>query len=484
MYCRMSSRVIDCLVTVMSVATSTLSAVNTEDLSWQVSNYGGLSPRKVTLLLEHGHLDLVVQAAQERGEWFCAEGAVQELCRAGEFGRALEVMEPFVATGWRAALWAKAEILSRAGRVAEAVDLVFPDEEDRASPIVCRNVAEVLAKAGCVDEAIDLLVPHIGESWIRTALVKITVDKDRDERVLELIAPHAEAARRAGDEGRRDSSCSDAQELQARVLERAGRADKAIRILGEDMARRRFLSENTLTAYAELLARHGRLEELRELASGQDAHSVLDIHARALREHGRAEEAETVMREAIAADDWVGYRAWLSSVLLEDGRLDDAIAVAEPGFSWYDCSNLLAPLVYPLLDRPAELLHLLDHPLTVPHHGHQEFQHWWRAFALAGLGRAEEAIAVVEAHPDPWTDPRIIRAGLLSTAGRLAEAAAELRDLGTIAAREELFEVLVQQGQATEAITAHPTVAEQRAAKAKTESVPLGEDGYSAEPPF
>ncbi|MFG2330990.1 tetratricopeptide repeat protein [Streptomyces sp. NPDC048604] len=440
-----------------------------DDLAWQVSNYGGLSSRKVDLLLEHGHLDLVIRAAEERGEWFCAEGAAEELCRSGEFARALEVMEPFVATGWRTALWAKADILLRAGRSDEALDLVRPDEEGRASQIVCRDFAELLAKAGRVDEAIDLLVPHIGESWLWSVLVEITEGRDRDERVLELIAPHAEPVRGARDVGWWDCSRSGAQELQAKVLERGGRVDEAIRILGEDMAEDRYLTQNILTAYAELLARHGRLDELRELATGQDAHTVLHLYADALRDRGRAEEAEVVMRDAIAADDWVGYRAWLSSALLRDGRLDSAITVAEPGFSWYDCSNLLAPLVYPLLDRPVELLHLLEHPLTVPHHGHEEFQHWWRAFALAGLGRAEDAIAVVEAHPDPWTDPGIVRAGLLITAGKL-------------------FDVLVQQGLAAEAIADHPTMAEQRAkqraAEAKTESVPPRGDGYSLEPPF
>ncbi|MGW2824697.1 hypothetical protein ACWC24_27405 [Streptomyces sp. NPDC001443] len=439
--------------------------MNTDDLSWQAGNYGGIPPRKVELLLEHGHLDLVIRAAQERGEWFCAERAAQELCRSGEFARALEVMEPFVATGWRKALWAKADVLLRADRTDEAVDLLGPDEEGRASPHVCADTARLLAGAGCVDEAVDLLVPHIGEVWIRSVLVEITEGRGRDERVLELIAPHVEAARRAREEGRWDHTCSDMPELRARVLERGGRVDEAMRILGEDTAGYRCRDQGTLIAYAELLARHGRLDELRELATGRDAHTVLPKYASSLRDHGRAQEAEKVMREALAADDRLGYRAWLASVLLRDGRLDDAIAVAEPGFSRYDCSNLLAPLATELLDRPEELLHLLDHPLTVPHHGHEEFQHWWRAFALAGLGRVEEAIAVVEAHPDPWTDPRIVRAGLLGVAGRLAAAAAELRDHGTVEAREELFDVLVRQGQAAEAMAVHPTVAEQRAAR-------------------
>ncbi|MFB6578526.1 tetratricopeptide repeat protein [Streptomyces sp. NPDC056402] len=425
----------------------------------------------------------MIRAATERGEWFCARGATQALCRAGEFGRALRVMEPFVATGWRDALWVRADVLLRAGRTQEALDLVRPDEAGRASATECRAFAELLARAGRIDEAVDLLVPHVDKSWMLSVLVEITEGRDRDERMLELIAPHAESARVARSQGRWDHPFWEAQELQARVLERAGRADEAIRILGRDIAGRRFLAQNTLTAYAELLARHGRLDALRDLAAGGDARAVLGIYAQALRDHGHADEAEAVMREAIATDDWVGHRAWLSATLLRDSRLDEAIAVAEPGFGWYDCSNLLAPLVM-LLDRPEDVLYLLEHPSVVPHHGHEEFQHQWLAWALAGLGRVDEAIALAEAHPAQRTDPRIVRAGLLDTAGRLDDAAAELRSLGTVEAREELCEVLIRQGRLAEAIAVHPTMVEQRAARPKPSPVARDENGYSLEPPF
>ncbi|MFI7386242.1 hypothetical protein [Streptomyces sp. NPDC049813] len=119
----------------------------------------------------------------------------------------------------------------------------------------------------------------------------------------------------------------------------------------------------------------------------------------------------------------------------------------------------------------------------MPHHDHEEFQHWWRAWALAGLGRVDEAITVAALDP-PWTDPRIAEATLLKRAGRLADAADALRALGTIEARQELCEVLVLQGRADEAISVHPTVAEQRAAESKREPAPPGESGYSSEPPL
>ncbi|MFB7209139.1 hypothetical protein [Streptomyces sp. NPDC056255] len=42
--------------------------MNTDDLGWQACNFGGFSRGRAELLLESGHLDLVIQAAAESGE--------------------------------------------------------------------------------------------------------------------------------------------------------------------------------------------------------------------------------------------------------------------------------------------------------------------------------------------------------------------------------------------------------------------------------
>lgn len=202
------------------------------------------------MLVERGDLELLVQAASERGEWFCAQAAARELSRAGEVERALGVLEPFIEAGWNRARWEKAEVLLEAGRVQQALDAVRPDEEGLASEWVCHDFAELLAKAGRLSEAITVLTPHLDREWILPTLVELTVGQNRDEQVLELIAPRAERARSARGEERWSFHPSNAQDLQAQVLERAGRADEAVRRLGADIADGHFLVQNTLSVFS------------------------------------------------------------------------------------------------------------------------------------------------------------------------------------------------------------------------------------------
>jgi hypothetical protein len=113
------------------------------------------------MLVERGEVELLVQAASERGEWFCAQAAARELPRADEVERSLGVLEPFIEAGWNPARWERAGVLLEAGRVQEALDAVRPDEEGLASEWVCRDFAELLAKAGRLNEAITVLMPHL-----------------------------------------------------------------------------------------------------------------------------------------------------------------------------------------------------------------------------------------------------------------------------------------------------------------------------------
>ncbi|MFJ7272808.1 hypothetical protein ACIQV3_40360 [Streptomyces sp. NPDC099050] len=76
-------------------------------------------------------------------------------------------------------------------------------------------------------------------------------------------------------------SPGNAQDLQAQVLERAGQADEAARMPGANIAAGHFAVQNTLIAYVELLRRHGRLEELRVLGTGEHTGETLAYYARA-----------------------------------------------------------------------------------------------------------------------------------------------------------------------------------------------------------
>ncbi|MFD6281347.1 tetratricopeptide repeat protein [Streptomyces sp. NPDC060209] len=455
-----------------------------DDLEWQARHNGGVPPRLVNLLLEQGQLELLIRVAAERGEWFCAEAAARELCRAGEFKRALAVMEPFVEVGWRLARWASADILLQEGRAQEALDLVRPDDVTQEPENVCRNFAELLVKAGQVDEAIAVLAPRLDRAWLLSALVELTEGQDRDERILELIAPKAQQAGSARAEGRWSFDASNAQELQAQVLERAGRVDEAVQVLGADIAAGRFLTQNTLVAYAELLQRHGRIEDLRALGTGEHAHTALPHYAKALEDRGQAEEAEAVLRQFIDSAEYPDRVRWpLIDLLSRQGRIDEAVEVGRPTFDYHDAC-LLESIIHLLFEtgRLDDAMAILDERDAEFIEEHPSWFHTNRLWLLGEAGRHEEALAYAATLPSDLYGLTASIAWLLEQSGHVEEALALLRSPADVPTWE-VAELLIKQGRAAEAITNMPSISELHAASRRRDAATRATRGPN-DPPF
>ncbi|MFJ8828120.1 hypothetical protein ACIREE_41180 [Streptomyces sp. NPDC102467] len=437
--------------------------MNIDDLEWQSRNLGGYPPVLVNLLVEQGHVEQLVRAAS-RGAWSCARAAARQLCKTAEFERALGVLEPYVELGWEPARWAAADTVLQTGQVQQALDRVRPDDVRLASEHVCHDFAELLAKAGQVDEAIAVLTPHLDRSWLLSALVELTEGQNRDEQVLELLAPQAERARSARGEERWNLEASNAQDLQAQVLERTGRVEEAIRILGADISAGRFLVQNTLTAYAELLQRNGRMDELRELGTGQHAHVGLPYYARALEDHGQAEEAETVLRRFIATDEWDRYRWPLIELLGRQHRLEEAVEVGRPTFDYHD-GCLLESVIHLLAEagRFDDALAILDERDAAYIDEHPSWFHTNRIGLLGEAGRYEEALAYSAMLPADLYGLTPSTAWILEQAGRIEEALGLLRADADVAVWEAAA-LLVRHGRADEAIDSMPSIADLRAA--------------------
>ncbi|MET9810792.1 hypothetical protein [Streptomyces halstedii] len=458
--------------------------MNLEDLEWQSRTLGGISPRLVTMLVEQGEVELLAQAASERGEWFCAQAAARELSRAGEVERALGVLEPFIEAGWNRARWEGAEVLLKAGRVQQALDAVRPDEEGLASEWVRHDFAELLAKAGQLNEAITVLTPHLDREWILSTLVELTEGQGRDEQVLELIVPHAERARSARGEKRWGFHPSNAQDLQAQVLERAGRVDEAVRILGADIIAGHFVVQNTLIAYAELLRRHGYVEELRVLGTGERAGEMLAYYARALEDDGQAGEAEAVLRRFIAAAEYPDRFRWpLIELLGRQGRIEEAIEVGRPTFDYHDAC-LFEGVIHLLHEagRLDDSLALLDERSAEFVEEHSSWFSSNRIWLLGEAGRHEEALAYAETLPRDVYGLTVSKAWILDEMGCVEEALALLR-ADTEVRPSEVADLLIRHGRAAEAIAGMPSLAEQHAASRRRDAAAQAGRGPN-DPPF
>ncbi|MQY09899.1 hypothetical protein SRB5_00020 [Streptomyces sp. RB5] len=136
------------------------------------------------------------------------------------------MIEPFAATGRQPAVRAGTDVLLRWGRVGRALELAHPRGPRTNAVDAWQAYAQALVRAGRADEAIGVLGPYLRHRRVPGALVEITEGQECDEHVLELPTPVAHEFRHA------PKHCPDMWEVlpaQARILERSGHANEAIR---------------------------------------------------------------------------------------------------------------------------------------------------------------------------------------------------------------------------------------------------------------
>ncbi|WP_346043340.1 hypothetical protein [Actinomadura chokoriensis] len=415
-----------------------------------------------------------------RGEWFCALEWARLLGQRGRRGQALEVLAPYIATNWWTAAKARAELLEGWGRVEEAVALSRPYAEagDRLALVF---FARLLARHGRSGEAFMLLRAGIQDWFLAECLVDVAEAAGMDEEAAALLEARVEAAVPACD----DADCTDlrmepsnAVDLLATIRERQGRIEEAIALLGT----REATSVNGRDQLADLLARHGRITELRAYAASDFHGHAVQRLAEVLEERGDVEGAIAAYRTFGAAPDGMWHVAVpLSELLVRHGRAGEAIevvrALAErPGGAEDWIVRTLCTLCADH-GRPREGLARLD-ALKARSGGQEEWDFFrMRLPLMADCGLLDEAIEQARAHPEgnTWYAAWAL-SDVLAAAGRTEEAAAVLEQHPSFNSSLRA-ERLIDLGRIDDAVR----VLQQPRAKPTT---PPWDGAYSTEPPF
>ncbi|MEV0192227.1 hypothetical protein AB0I39_27300 [Kitasatospora purpeofusca] len=438
---------------------------------------GCVPPLLVARLLELGHEREVEALAARGGEWFCALEWARLLSDRGEREKALEVLAPYVATGWWPAARARAELLETWGRAQEAITLCRPFAET-GDRLALEYFARLLARHDRGAEAFALLRPGIGDWFLADCLVDVAAAAGRDEEAAALLEARIQAAVPAYDDpscGRLRLEPSNAFDLLAAVRERQGRIEEAIALL----RRRNVTSVNNRDALADLLARHDRIEELRVYAACDHYGHAAQCLAEVLEERGDMDGAVAAYRAFAAGSDGLWHVAVpLARLLVRHGRADEAIAVMRgladsPGGAEDWIVDTLCAL-YADHGRAHDGLAHLD-ALRARRGGKEAWEFFGTRLALmAGLGLVDEALTLARAHPEgsSWYAAWSI-SELLAEAGRTEEAVAVL-ERGAPAGGARLAGHLIDLGRVQEAVQ----LLQQQPVPAATETVCF------EEPPF
>ncbi|WP_406737960.1 hypothetical protein OG365_14020 [Streptomyces sp. NBC_00853] len=428
-------------------------------------------PKLVDRLLALGHTEVVRGlAVADDGDWFCARAWARLLADRGALAEALEVLAPYVGTGWWTAAAEAARLLDAGGRGEEAVALVRPfaaNGERSALP----ELALLLARHGRGEEAYELLAPHITDWLIAEALVEVGVGLGRGDEVAALLeartVPETPCVRCGGPEcGGRYVQPSNAVNLLATVHEKQGRTDEAIAVLhayGPTVV-------NNRDPLAELLVRHDRIDELRAYAGTPEAVRQL---AELLEERGDVAGAVDAYRDHMREDRW-HTPILLAELLARHGRGAEAIEVVRALDSAEDWVVDQLCKLFAAEGRAQEGLAHLD--ALKARRGREEWElSRLRGPLMAACGRLDDALAL--AHPE-GASPYALEslAHLLIDAGRPQEAVA-LLETDRLDHRRTLGPLLVELGRVDEAVTLLRTP--------NPHDVPPPEpSGYSDCPPF
>jgi tetratricopeptide (TPR) repeat protein len=403
-------------------------AVDATDLDYRARTRSGcIPPELVSRLLERGHAEVVESQAGD-GEWFCALAWARVLGDQGRETDALDALAPYVATGWWTAVVATAELLEGWGRTDEAIDITRTRMK-AGHPMALDAYTRLLARHGRAEEAFNLLVPHVDDWVLATVLVDVASVAGRDEEAAALLAGRIRADHRCdGPWCCRGLDPDTALGLLAAIRERQDHIDEAIALL----RRRQVTSVNSRDQLADLLARHGRIEELR-------AYAALDGHEEAVQRLAELLEKRDDLEGAIAAygqadgsaarDPNSAYE--LAQLLARHGRGGKAIAVMRAQADAHNSDDWILHALSDLcLDqgRPADGLVHLD-ALDAQRGGEDEWElYWMRLPLIAACRGVDEAVEQARAHPEgnTWYAAEHI-ARLLAGAGRIEEAVAVLQ---------------------------------------------------------